>query len=160
METITSNLIKRIGLAAIGQALPETSALRGIMKHARHGLLATVIAGVLLAAFMLLGCFGFYYFLITEGLSTGAAIGLSAGFIFMLAVISGFIAEKHFSKVEEAKQRLTSFPQSHSDNQLEKLLTSFLEGMLETGNDSTDQLKRTDSRETVPHNASSETVKH
>jgi ABC-type transport system involved in multi-copper enzyme maturation permease subunit len=132
MEASTSTLLKRVGLAIIGQALPETSALEGMVKSVRRGLLATVVTGVLFGALLLLGCFGFYTLLISEGLSGTTAIVLSAGFLALMSIISGLIAEKHLSKVSKVKKKLSPLEGAAPEVNIELLFSAFINGLCET----------------------------
>jgi len=85
--------MKRIGLAVIGRALPEASALSSILQDVRRGLLATVVVGVLISAFILLLCFRLYQYLLAEGVSPHAALVIAASWTLLLAGIIGRIGE-------------------------------------------------------------------
>lgn len=132
MQPGISDLIKRIGLAVVGQALPETSALNEIVRDVQRGLLATVITGVLASFLVLLGGFGFYRFLLSEGLSDLTALSLSAGLLFLLTVIGALISNKYISKASQAKEKLKPFSGSslEKNTYLEPLFQAFLEGFL------------------------------
>lgn len=135
MQSSPSELVKRLGLAVIGQALPKTSALSEIIRDVRRGLLATVITGVLVSSFVLLGCLGFYQFLIAEGLSSHATIGLSAGLLLLLTIISGLVAEKYISKASQAKEKLTPFASEETgvETSIESLFQAFVDGLIDGG---------------------------
>lgn len=132
MQSNTSEIMKRLGLAVIGQALPKTSALCEIINDLRLGLLATVITGVLVSSLVLLGCLLFYQFLITEGLTNHAAIGLSAGVLLLLSIISGLLAEKYISRTQKAKKKLAPLTSDDTEaNNVDSLFKAFIEGLCE-----------------------------
>ncbi len=134
MQSSTPELMKRLGLAVIGHVLPKTSALSDIIRDVHRGLLAAVITGVLLSSLVLLGCLMFYQFLIAEGLSHHGAVGLSAGLLFLLTIISGLIAEKYTSKAKQAKKKLTPFTADKTEANtasIESLLQAFIDGLCE-----------------------------
>lgn len=116
MQGSTSRLLKQLGLAAMGQMLPDASALSPILGDMRKGLLATVVTGVLIASFLLLGCFAFYRFLSESGFSESASLAISAVILLMLALISGLFADKYISRTKRAKQDLSiSFIDRHGN---------------------------------------------
>jgi len=133
VDRANSQWIGRLALALLGQALPEPSSLAGIIKDLRRGLLALVVAGVLVSAFIILGCFGLYHALLAQGVTTGMAIGIGAGAIVLMAIIFGLIAEKHLGRVSRAKQKLELFPDASlpADLSFEVLLSAFMNGFHE-----------------------------
>ncbi|MGB1540155.1 MAG: hypothetical protein ACPG80_04285 [Rickettsiales bacterium] len=135
-EASNLQLVKRLALAVVGQALPETSALATLMDDARKALLATVVTGVLLSALLLLAAFGLYLFLVEEGLAASTAVFLGAGMVLLLAIISGLIADRYTARTQRAKRKLGLFPPSDASKpsetrvELEPVIEAFLNGLL------------------------------
>lgn len=130
----SSTLIKRLALAAVGQALPEASALSATLRVAQKGLLATVVAGVLLAGLIIVGLFGFYLYLVAAGVTQLTAIGIITLILFMLTVISGLVAERYLTKLPEVKQELSPFRGSNGfDLPVQEMLSAFMEGIATGG---------------------------
>lgn len=139
--TQSTDLLKRVALAFLGQALPEKSALHETVKQTQKGLLATVVTGVLLASFLIFGCYGFYLYLISEGLSRHSAIILGALFLLMLTIISALIANNYLSGLQDTKEKLSPFSTNTLDESLsskssfqpsfEQLIQSFWDGFNE-----------------------------
>lgn len=132
MQT-SPELLKRLALGVIGQALPKASALSGMVQHVRRGLLATVVTGVLFSALLLLGCFSFYQFLLQSNISQAVALSFSAVLLFLLTITSGLVAEKYISKAAQQKQKLEIFPENNlkSAVDLEHLFQAFVNGLYE-----------------------------
>lgn len=132
---LTTEMMKRLGLAVLGYSLPETSTLRGLLQDARKGLLATVVMGVLIAAMLLLFCFGFYQFLLSEGVSVGISLSISLFILSLLTFIAGLMANKHVSRLEQTKEKLSPFEGEQSITRLidtDLLLKEFLAGFNQT----------------------------
>ncbi|WP_417320055.1 hypothetical protein [Emcibacter sp.] len=148
MSAEVSELLKRLALAVLGQALPEASALDDIFRHTRKGFLFTIVTGVLISAGLLLACFGFYRFLVTQGLTMAVALSISLGLLILMAVIATLIADRAFRRVEETRRRIGFFPKPNrtkesdrdkggnsllagADLEPQELLAAFLEGFLQ-----------------------------
>ncbi|WP_417782259.1 hypothetical protein [Terasakiella pusilla] len=132
---LTTEMMKRLGLAVLGYSLPETSTLRDLLQDARKGLLATVVMGVLIAAMLLLFCFGFYSFLMSEGVSVGLSLTISLFILSLLTFIAGLMANKHLARLEQTKEKLSPFEGEQSITRLidaDLLLREFLAGFNQT----------------------------
>lgn len=125
--------MKRIALAFLGQALPEERQLQKNLHYAKRGLLATIVTGVLLSALLVFLCYGLYLFLKMQGVSPLISMGLGASFLLFLVIISGLVADRNFSKLENLKEDLSLFPQQQqpfsSDVDISALLQSFWDGL-------------------------------
>ncbi len=135
---LTTEMMKRLGLAVLGYSLPETSTLRDLLQDARKGLLATVVMGVLIAAMLLLFCFGFYSFLMSEGVSVGLSLTISLFVLSLLTFIAGLMANKHLARLEQTKEKLSPFEGEQSITRLidaDLLLREFLAGFNQTDKD-------------------------
>lgn len=125
-----ATIIKRLALAAVGQALPEQSALTDALKATQKGLMATVVAGVLIAAFLLLGVFGFYLLLRSEGVSLITSIVLIGAVLFMLSAITVLIAERYLSKAGEVKEKIDPGDAVEQITEpIEQIVSAFINGI-------------------------------
>lgn len=129
--TQSNSLMKKLALAAVGQALPETSALTASLKATQRGLLLTVVTGVFVAALLLLALFGFYLFLRSEGVSSLTAICLLSGLLFLLTIITGLMAERHLNKATEVKKELDPFQgMGQLAAPVEEIVSAFVSGFM------------------------------
>lgn len=122
-------LIKRIGLAILGEILPETAMLSKIVHDIQRAFLATLITGIFIAAFFLLACFAFYSFLTAKGMTEGLAMGSTLGVLLILTLISGLIAKKYLSRIKKAKEKLTISSQKDAPAQVSAILSAFIDGL-------------------------------
>ena len=127
----TKVLMKQLAIALMGQALPNTSVLSAIVDDLRKGIFAMIVAGTLVTALIVLCCFGFYTFLVMEGLSKMGAIGITALILLMVSIISFMQAQKYLARTSEAKNKLGFFPEEKdAAGTFEAVATSFIEGFL------------------------------
>jgi len=126
-----STLIKQIGLALAGQILPDESALSGLASNIRKGLFATIVGGVLFAACVIAGVFGFYTFLIDEGISNIVATAICFSFLFLTSLLSMLFA-KHYSRdVKNVKQKMSPSLGTNTDTILSDIVSAFVDGLNE-----------------------------
>ena len=122
-----SFFIERIIYAIIGQVLPKPSVLLAISKNIRKAMLATVVTGILIASLILLSCFGWYHFLLTQGVDKLPAITVTVVILVMLVIVAAVISEKYFNSLKSIKSELSLF--SHDQEKIfEVLYTQFVKG--------------------------------
>ncbi len=127
----TSTLIKRLALTALGQALPPASVLSDAAHHAKLGVIGSVITGAMFSAFVLVGCFMFYNYMLTEGVETQLALAIIAGFTLLLGVIGVYAVNGQVSKAAKLKRKMTPVNRNSIGAEAETLLHHFISGLCE-----------------------------
>lgn len=131
---IQSPYLRRFSLWLLGQALPETGALR---KPARLALLSVLVAsaaGTLIALSVVAGLVGLYYYLQGEGLSQGASLAMVAGGGLLIGIIGYLYAQTRIDAVPDTLDELQLFSGRSTDvfGELVKMAVGgFVEGMSE-----------------------------
>lgn len=127
--------LKKLGLALLGQALPQASALSAMLGQLRRALMASVIAAVMLSVALLIGCYAFYIYLIAQGLGGDIALALTAGLVLLVALIGSLLADRHITRAAAMRQKLGLFTDDGRQDQadhLEAVVAGFVEGLCAT----------------------------
>ena len=130
MRSPSSNLMRQIGMALLGHALPEPRVLAVTMSHFRKGVFATIMSGVLACAVILMASLAFYQYLLAEGLAEHAALLLTAGALTLIAVIMGLLARGHMYHVAATREYFGIFPKKTTQSTgIEEVVAAFLDGL-------------------------------
>lgn len=129
MTDSMSSVLKRLAIGLIGQALPEASAFSTTINQAKNGVIAATVAGALIAAFVMLLCFGLYSYLLSTGMGILPALSVTTVIVGLLAAVSLMIARQHFTRVEQSKRKMEFFPEYQDmGSVVEDIVAGFLEG--------------------------------
>lgn len=129
-----SHYVRRFSLWLLGQALPETGALR---KPARLALISVVVAsaaGTLLALSVVGALTGLYFYLVNHGLTPGASLGVVSGVGILAGLVAYFVAQSRLDAIPDALDDLQLFHNKPSDligELLNLVVGGFLEGASE-----------------------------
>jgi hypothetical protein len=134
MRDSTQHLLQRLSLWVLGQALPDTGALRAPARLAVTGVLVASAAGTLMALGVVAGLVALYLYLVQEGLSVGASVGLVAGLGFMAGLVVFLYAQRTVEKIPDHFDELKLFNAKNRDvigDAFNMLVGGFLEGVAE-----------------------------
>lgn len=130
------SLVQKLILSAMGQTLPDSSALSAIFKELKNTILISVIAAILMGVSITLGLYGFHELLISEGLNETAALWVSGGALLVAALISLLIAQRHIEKLVEETQQLSPLYSTKQNTpmqgeSIEAILQAFIDGLMQ-----------------------------
>lgn len=146
-----AHYMRRFSLWLLGQALPETGALR---KPARLALISVVVAsaaGTLLALGVVGALVGLYLYLHGEGLSTGLSLTLVSGIGLMAGFITYLIAQSRLDRIPDTLDDLQLFRNGSTDifgELASMVIGGFMEGVSERS-ESNAEKKLKQSREDI-----------
>lgn len=128
---MNTQLLKRLGITALGQALPEASVLEDGLSATRSLIITSIIAGILCAALTLMGGYGFYHWLIAEGLSPGASFGVTAGILALISLLCLKRANDAIQQMSSVRKNLRPFANVNSETgSMDSLITSIVSGFV------------------------------
>jgi hypothetical protein len=87
MKKETRSLLLQVAIAVLAWILPSLSTLTSLAENFRKGMLATIVAGVLLSSLILLGIFGGYKLLLFNGLSNISALFITLSVIGVFSIV-------------------------------------------------------------------------
>lgn len=137
-----TQLLRRFSLWLLGQALPETGALRQPARLAMIGVVVASAAGTLIALSVVAGLVAIYYYLIGEGLSEGASLGVVAGAGLMASAIAFLLARRQVDAIPDRMEELQLFHGRPADI-FGELLQMVVGGFMEGVGEKADAAKRT-----------------
>ncbi len=123
-----------MSLWLLGQALPETGALRKPARLAMIGVVVASAAGTLIALSVVAGLIGLYMYMQGEGLSQGASLGISAGVGLMAGIIVFLTARSRVDAIPDTMDDLQLFHGQSADyfGELVKMVVGgFVDGLSE-----------------------------
>ena len=127
-----AHLLRRTSLWLLGQALPETGALRKPARLAMIGVVVASAAGTLIALSVVAGLVALYYYVQSEGLSSGASLGVVAGVGLMAGIITFLVARSRVDAIPDSMDDLQLFQGRTTDifgELLQMAVGGFMEGM-------------------------------
>lgn len=126
------SLVRRVGIWAIVQALPDEAALRGYLRAAYLGVSVVVIGSVLAGAALAAGMVAFYGFL-DDRLPGFQAFIFTSGASILVILGCFYLAGHWFQKLLNIKQDMSIFNDVGKDvfsSAVNSLAEGFLEGMV------------------------------
>lgn len=124
--------LRRFSLWLLGQALPESGALR---RPARLALLSVVVAaaaGTLLSLAVVAGLTALFFYLQSEGLGTGVNLALVSAVGLLMALVTYLVARGQLDRVPDSLDELQLFRHPSNDifGELARMTVGgFIEGM-------------------------------
>lgn len=132
-HSTTTHLVQRLSLWVLGQALPETGALRGPARSAITAVAAAAAAGTILVLGATAGLAGLYFYLMKEGLPVESSLGIVGGIAVLLGFIAYFVARQSLSSIPDQLSELKLFrghdPRDVLGSAFNALAGGFLEGL-------------------------------
>ncbi len=131
-EGLSLNLLqRRFALWALGQALPEASALGPHLRKALFGVAVAAVGGVMLALGLGIGLIALHQYLVSEGLDTASSLALIALLSVLLAAAAMWLAKFLLDKAVSVSEPTRLFS-GHGDfvsDALNAAIQGFLEGI-------------------------------
>lgn len=116
-ELSSTILKKRLAIWAIGQALPESSALKPHIRAALTSVALAAAAGTLAVIGLLAVLAGVYFYLIDIGMATHVTLGFIGGIIILLSVILYAYARSKVHVVSKVGENTSLFSHNSSEEQ-------------------------------------------
>lgn len=121
---------KRIALWALGQALPNASALRPVMRAGLVAVVAAAAWGVIIAVAIIAILTVFYFYMVGEGLHSGVALGVTVGIGVLCVSLATLVISHSIEKTIHVQQSLKLFNGS-AEHTIGKILNCILDGFLD-----------------------------
>lgn len=135
---MAGDTMKRIALWALGAMLPREQVFDRHIRHMARGVTLLVCGGMIVAAVFLAALAGLSMMLVESGLSTGAAVAITAVIALLGATVCFLLADRSLNRAskltEELKVSPPKLPRIEADLDLQEganiLVHAFLDGLL------------------------------
>ncbi len=125
------SLKQRFALWALGQALPEASALKPHLRAIILALIATALGGVLTALAFAALLAGLYFYMTGEGMPAGSALSITGALAFLMGIGAFAIARKAFDRGTDITSSVSLFGENSQRDILGETFNSVVNGFLE-----------------------------
>lgn len=135
---MAADIMKRLGLWAMGALLPREQVFDRHLRHMARGVTFLVCGGMIIAAVFLASLAGLTMLLAESGLSTPAAVSITAVIALLAAAVCFLLADRALGRAahltEELKMSPPALPRIEAELDLQEganiLLHAFLDGLL------------------------------
>ncbi len=130
MSLLRSNRLKwRIGLWALGHALPEEEVLTQRLQAFMTGIAAVTTGSLMLSLFFAVGLGAFYLYLVDEGLQPYASLLVVGLLAAAMAAIAFLIGVRALSIAVDIKDDLAAYKGDSFSSLLNAVVSGFMDGV-------------------------------
>lgn len=123
---------KRLALWALGQALPDSDALKPYVRVALLGVMAAAAIGGLIALTIVGLLAGLYLYLISEGVGLGMSIFITAASGLLVILIGYLFAERKIDRLSHVGESISLFSHEKNDviaDTFNLIVNGFVDGL-------------------------------
>ena len=130
-----SSLFPKLGLALIGQALPEASVLEAHAKNARNTIIYGVISAIFFAGVGIVMLYGLQIVLLLEGLSFALSVIIPTAIGLLVAIICMQRANQNVKDLSQLKTSLNPLAAENVSHTAGSIVDAFIAGFMQEGDE-------------------------